>query len=73
MKIYQTDKIKNLVLLGNSGSGKTSIAEAMLFNGGIIDRIGTVEAGNTVSDYNKIEQDLNIAGKHKDKPFFSVF
>jgi len=56
MKIYQTDKIKNLVLLGNSGSGKTSIAEAMLFNGGIIDRIGTVEAGNTVSDYNKIEQ-----------------
>lgn len=57
MKIYQTDKIKNLVLLGNSGSGKTSIAEAMLFNGGIIDRIGTVEAGNTVSDYNKIEQE----------------
>ena len=56
MKIYQTDKIKNLVLLGNSGSGKTSIAEAMLFNGGVIDRIGTVEAGNTVSDYNKIEQ-----------------
>lgn len=57
MKIYQTNKIKNLVLLGNSGSGKTSIAEAMLFNGGIIDRIGTVEAGNTVSDYNKIEQE----------------
>ncbi|MBN2668120.1 MAG: elongation factor G [Bacteroidales bacterium] len=57
MKIYQTDKIKNLVLLGNSRSGKTSIAEAMLFNGGVIDRMGTVEAGNTVSDYNKIEQE----------------
>ena len=57
MKIYQTDKIKNLVLLGNSGSGKTSIAETMMFNGGIIDRIGTVEAGNTVSDYNKIEHE----------------
>lgn len=57
MKIYQTDKIKNLVLLGNSRSGKTSIAEAMMFNGGVIDRIGTVEAGNTVSDYNKIEQE----------------
>ena len=57
MKIYQTDKIKNLVLLGNSGSGKTSIAETIMFNGGIIDRIGTVEAGNTVSDYNKIEHE----------------
>ena len=57
MKIYQTDKVKNLVLLGNSGSGKTSIAEAMLFNGKVIDRMGTVEAGNTVSDYNKIEQE----------------
>ena len=57
MKIYQTDKIKNLVLLGNSGSGKTSIAEAMLFNGGVIDRMGTIDAGNTISDYNKIEQE----------------
>ena len=59
MKTYQTNKIKNLVLLGNAGSGKTSLAEAMLFNGHIIDRIGNVESGNTISDYNKIEQSNN--------------
>ncbi len=56
MKIYQTDKIRNIVLLGNAHSGKTTIAEAMLFNGKVIDRIGNIDAGNTVSDYNKIEQ-----------------
>lgn len=57
MKVYQTDKVKNLVLLGSSGSGKTTLAEAMLYNGGVIERMGSVEAGTTVSDYNKIEQD----------------
>lgn len=57
MKTYQTDLIRNIALLGNSGSGKTTLAECMLLNGGIIDRRGTVEAKNTVSDYKPIEQE----------------
>ena len=55
MKTYQAEQIKNIALLGNSGSGKTTFAEAMLFNGGIIERRGTVEGKNTVSDYRPIE------------------
>jgi elongation factor G len=57
MKTYQTDQIKNIALLGNSGSGKTILAEAMLFNGGIIERRGTIENKNTVSDYRPIEHE----------------
>jgi len=57
MKTYKTNDIRNIVLLGNSGSGKTTFAEAMLFNGGVIDRRGEVENKNTVSDYNSIEQE----------------
>ena len=57
MKTYQVDQIKNIALLGNSGSGKTTLAEAMLFNGGIIERRGTIEGNNTVSDYRPIEHE----------------
>ena len=57
MKTYQTDKIRNIALIGNAGSGKTSMAEAMLFEGGIIDRKGTINGKNTASDYNEIEQE----------------
>ena len=57
MKTYQTDQIKSIALLGNSGSGKTSLAEAMLFNGGVIERRGTIDGKNTVSDYRPIEQE----------------
>jgi len=57
MKTYQTDQIKSIALLGNSGSGKTSLAEAMLFNGGVIERRGTIDAKNTVSDYRPIEHE----------------
>ena len=57
MKTYQADQIKNIAILGNSGSGKTTLAEAMLFNGGIIERRGTIEANNTVSDYRPIEHE----------------
>jgi len=57
MKTYSTDHLRNIALLGNSGSGKTTLAEAMLFNGGVIERRGTVETKNTVSDYKPIEQE----------------
>ena len=57
MKTYSTDQIKNIVLLGNAGSGKTTLAEAMLFEGGLIDRRGDVSSKNTVSDHNLIEQE----------------
>ncbi|MBM3421251.1 MAG: GTP-binding protein, partial [Bacteroidetes bacterium] len=57
MKNYQTDHIRNIALLGNSKSGKTTLAESMLLNGGLIERRGTVETRNTVSDYKPIEQE----------------
>jgi len=52
-----TKKIRNVVLLGHSGSGKTSFAETMLFESGAISRMGNVGASNTVSDYSAIEQE----------------
>ncbi len=52
---YTTDKIRNIILLGHSGCGKTSLAEAMLYNSGAISRMGKVEDGNTVSDYDDEE------------------
>ncbi len=57
MKNYTTNQIKNIVLLGNAGSGKTTLAEAMLYQGGVIDRRGDVGNKNTVSDYNAIEHE----------------
>ena len=57
MKVYKTDQIRNITLIGNAGSGKTTLAEAMLFEGGVINRRGEVTAKNTVSDYSQIEQD----------------
>ncbi len=57
MKKYQAGQIRSIALLGNSGSGKTTFAEAMLFNGGIIERRGSVENKNTVSDYRPIEHE----------------
>ena len=56
MKAYQTQNIRNVVLLGSTKSGKTTLSEAMLYEGKVIDRRGTVEAKNTVSDNAEIEQ-----------------
>ena len=55
MKVYQTNEIKNISILGSSGSGKTTLAEAMLYEGGVIKRRGSVDGGNTVSDYFTVE------------------
>ena len=54
-QVYQTDQIRNIALLGHSGSGKTSLVEAMLFDAKGANRLGKVEEGNTVSDYDEEE------------------
>lgn len=56
MKAYSTNNIRNVVLLGSTKSGKTTLSEAMLYEGKVIDRRGTVEGKNTVSDNSEIEQ-----------------
>ncbi len=61
MKIYKTNEIKNIALLGSKGSGKTTLAEAMLYECGVIKRRGTVEAKNTVSDYFPVEKEYGYS------------
>lgn len=56
MKAYSTNNIRNVVLLGSTKSGKTTLSEAMLYEGKVIERRGTVEGKNTVSDNSEIEQ-----------------
>ncbi len=61
MKFYKTQEIKNIALLGSKGSGKTTLAEAMLYECGVIKRRGTVEAKNTVSDYFPVEKEYGYS------------
>ena len=61
MRVYQTNEIKNIALLDSAGSGKTTLAESMLFEAGIIKRRGSVEAKNTVSDYFPVEQEYGYS------------
>ncbi|MBO7554152.1 MAG: elongation factor G [Bacteroidaceae bacterium] len=61
MKVYQTNEIKNIALLGNSGAGKTTLTEALLFESGIIRRRGKVTTKNTVSDYFPVEQEYGYS------------
>ena len=56
MKVYRTDEIRNVVLLGHGGCGKTSLVEAMAYVSGATTRLGSISAGNTISDFDKEEQ-----------------
>lgn len=62
MKEYNSDAIRNIAFIGHGGSGKTSLSEAILFQAGEINRIGTVDEGNTTSDFNpnEIERTISI-------------
>ena len=61
MKVYQTNEIKNIALLGNDGSGKTTLTESLLYEAGIISRRGRITAKNTVSDYFPVEQEYGYS------------
>ena len=61
MKVYQTNEIKNVAILGNHGAGKTTLTEALLFESGIIKRRGSVDSKNTVSDYFPVEQEYGYS------------
>ena len=61
MKVYQTNEIKNIALLDNDGSGKTTLTEALLYESGIIKRRGRITAKNTVSDYFPVEQEYGYS------------
>lgn len=57
MKVYQTAEIRNIALVGGAKSGKTTLSECMIFEGGLINRRGSVDDKNTVSDYREIEHE----------------
>ena len=77
MNVYTTDKIRNVVILGHGGAGKTSLVESMAYLSGITSRLGNVAEGNTVSDFDKEEVkrkfsistsiDSDHLGRHKDQ------
>ena len=61
MKIYQTNEIKNITILGNDGAGKTTLTETLLFEAGAISRRGRISQKNTVSDYFPVEQEYGYS------------
>jgi len=62
MKVYESSKVRNVALIGHHGSGKSMLSEAMLFNAGHIDRMGSIEAGTSASDYHpsEVERQMSI-------------
>ena len=61
MKVYRTDEIRNVVLLGHGGSGKTSLVEAMALVSGAINRMGKISDHNTLCDFDKEEQNREFS------------
>ncbi len=61
MKVYQTNEVKNISLLGSSGAGKTTLVEAMLYESGVIKRRGTIASKNTVCDYFPVEKEYGYS------------
>tara|TARA_B100001123_G_C15345158_1_gene1036707 strand:+ start:12716 stop:14788 length:2073 start_codon:yes stop_codon:yes gene_type:complete len=61
MKQYQSSDIRNFAIVGHGSSGKTCLAEAMLKSGGMINRLGTIETGTTISDYHPGEKERQIS------------
>ena len=60
MKVYDATSMRNVALAGHAGCGKTQLVSALLFTSGMVNRLGTVDEGNTVTDYDEEE----IARKH---------
>ena len=61
MKEYASENIRNVALTGHQGAGKTSLVEALVYNSGVTNRLGTVEEGNTVSDWDDDEKDRGLS------------
>ena len=61
MNVYETDRIRNIALVGHQGSGKTMLSEAMLLTTGVLQRMGTIAEGTTVSDYHPSEKEREMS------------